>query len=45
MGSMYRQSKYYGVEISPERYRALARAAYEGLNTAIVAEIQKARAA
>lgn len=44
LGSMYRQSKYYGVEISPERYQALVRAAYQGLNAAIVSEIQKARA-
>jgi len=44
LGSMYRQSKYYGVEISPERYQALVRAAYQGLNAAIVSEIQKAKA-
>ena len=43
MGSLYRQSKYYGVEVSPDRYETLARAAFQGLNAAIVAEIQKAR--
>ena len=44
MGSLYRQSKYYGVEVDPDRYQTLARAAYQGLNAAIVAEILKARA-
>jgi hypothetical protein len=43
LGSLYRQSKYYGVEAVPERYAALARAAYEGFNSTLVAEIQKAR--
>ena len=43
LGSMYRQSKYYGVEVDPGRYQALARAAYQGLNAALVSEILKAR--
>lgn len=43
LGSIYRQSVYYGVEVAPERYAALVRAAYQGLNAAIVSEVQKAR--
>lgn len=43
LGSIYRQSKYYGVEAVPDRYAALVRAAFQGLNQSIVAEIQKAR--
>lgn len=43
LGSLYRQSKYYGVEAVPERYAALARAAYQGLNAALVDQIKKAR--
>jgi hypothetical protein len=43
LSDMYRQSKYYGVEAVPERYAALARAAYQGFNTELVAQIVKAR--
>ncbi|HWA62474.1 MAG TPA: hypothetical protein VG939_13920 [Caulobacteraceae bacterium] len=43
LGNMYRQKKIYAVEVAPERYLALARAAYQGLNAAIVAELVKAR--
>jgi hypothetical protein len=43
LGSIYRQSKHYGVEAVPERYAALARAAYEGFNATLVDEIVKAR--
>ena len=43
LGSLYRQSKVYAVEASPERYAALARAAFQGLNMSIVAELRKAR--
>lgn len=43
LGSLYRQSKYYAVEVWPDRYATLARAAYQGFNAALVAEIQKAR--
>lgn len=43
LGSLYRQSKVYAVEVSPERYAALARAAFQGLNMSIVAELRKAR--
>lgn len=39
--NMYRQSKYYAVEVDPGRYAALTRAAFQGLNTAIVAELKK----
>lgn len=45
LGSLYRQSKVYAVEASPERYAALVRAAYQGLNAALVAELRKARGA
>ena len=43
LGSLYRQSQVYAVEVSPERYAALARAAFQGLNMSIVAELKKAR--
>lgn len=43
LGSLYRQSKVYAIEVAPERYAALARAAFQGLNTSIVAELKKAR--
>lgn len=43
LGSLYRQSKVYAVEVAPERYAALARAAFQGLNMSIVAELRKAR--
>lgn len=43
LGSMYRQSLYYAVEVDPRRYAALVRAAFQGLNTEIVAELKAAR--
>jgi len=43
LGSLYRQSQIYAVEVSPERYAALVRAAFQGLNMSIVAELKKAR--
>ena len=43
-GSIYRQSLVYGVEVVPERYAALTRAAFQGVNQALVAEIVRARA-
>ena len=43
LSNMYRQSKYYGVEAVPERYAALARAAYQSFNTELVSQIVKAR--
>lgn len=43
LGSLYRQSQIYAVEVSPERYAALVRAAFQGLNMTIVAELRKAR--
>lgn len=43
LGSLYRQSQIYAVEVSPERYAALVRAAFQGLNMSIVAELRKAR--
>jgi len=43
MGSLYRQSQVYAVEASPDRYAALVRAAYQGLNMSIVAELKTAR--
>lgn len=43
LGSMYRQSQVYAVEVDPQRYAALVRAAFQGLNTAIVAELKAAR--
>lgn len=42
-GSVYRQSLVYDAEVSPKRYAALSRAAYQGFNAALVAEIRKAR--
>lgn len=39
--NMYRQSKYYAVEVEPNRYAALVRAAFQGLNASIVAELKK----
>lgn len=45
LGSLYRQSKVYAVEVHPDRYAALVRAAYQGLNAAIVEEVRRARAA
>lgn len=45
LGSVYRQSKAYAVEVHPDRYAALVRAAYQGLNAAIVEEVRRARAA
>lgn len=44
-GSVYRQSLVYGAEVVPERYAALTRAAFQGVNQALVAEIVRARAA
>jgi len=35
-GSMYRQSKVYAVEVDPDRYAALVRAAFQGMNASIV---------
>jgi hypothetical protein len=43
LGSLYRQSKVYAIEVALERYAALARAAFQGLNISIVAELKKAR--
>ena len=43
LGSLYRQSQVYAVEVSPDRYAALVRAAFQGLNISIVAELKKAR--
>lgn len=42
-GSVYRQSLVYDAEVSPKRYAALSRAAVQGFNAALVAEIRKAR--
>lgn len=42
-GSMYRQSLVYDVEVSPQRFAALTRAAFKGYNAALVAEVKKAR--
>lgn len=42
-GSIYRQSLVYDAEISPKRYAALSRAAFQGFNAALVSEIRKAR--
>jgi hypothetical protein len=42
-GSLYRQSLVYGVEVVPERFAALTRAAYQGFNQALVDEIVRAR--
>lgn len=43
LGSLYRQNKIYAVQADPDRYAALARAAFQGFNTALVSELQKAR--
>lgn len=43
LGSMYHQSQIYAVEVDPQRYAALVRAAFQGLNAAIVAELKSAR--
>ncbi len=43
LGSLYRQSQVYAIEVAPERYAALVRAAFQGLNISIVAELRKAR--
>ncbi len=43
LGSLYRQSQVYAIEVAPERYAALVRAAFQGLNMSIVAELKKAR--
>ncbi|CAN5188990.1 hypothetical protein BH11PSE2_BH11PSE2_17720 [soil metagenome] len=43
LGSLYRQSKYYGVEAVPDRYATLVRAAYQGFNAALVDELKKAK--
>jgi hypothetical protein len=43
LGSLYRQSQVYAIEVAPERYAALVRAAFQGLNMSIVAELRKAR--
>lgn len=42
-GSLYRQSLVYDAEVSPKRYAALTRAAFQGYNAALVAEIKRAR--
>lgn len=44
MGSVYRQSLVYSLEADPDRFAALCRSAFQGFNTALVAEIQRARA-
>jgi hypothetical protein len=44
-GSIYRQSLVYDAEISPKRFAALTRAAYQGYNAALVAELKRARGA
>ncbi len=43
-GSIYRQSLVYGVEVVPERYAALTRAAFQGANQALVDAIVRERA-
>lgn len=43
LGSLYRQSQVWAVEVDPNRYAALVRAAFQGLNAAIVAELKAAR--
>jgi hypothetical protein len=43
MGSLYRQSLVYDVEVAPLRYAALTRAAFQGYNAALVAEIKAAK--
>jgi hypothetical protein len=42
-GSIYRQSKVYAVQADPDRYAALVRAAYQGLNASLVDELLKAK--
>jgi hypothetical protein len=42
-GSIYRQSLAYAVEVAPERFAALTRAAYQGFNAALVDQIVAAR--
>jgi hypothetical protein len=42
-GSIYRQSLVYDAEISPKRFTALTRAAYQSYNSALVAALRKAR--
>lgn len=42
-GSIYRQSLSYDVTISPARYAALTRAAYQGFNAGLVARIVEAK--
>jgi hypothetical protein len=44
-GSLYRQSLVYDAEVSPKRFAALTRAAFQGYNAALVAEIRRARGA
>ena len=43
LSNMYAQRNTYAVQVAPERYKALVRAAYAGFNQAIVDEIRKAR--
>ncbi len=43
LSNMYAQRNTYAVQVAPERYKALVRAAYAGFNQAIVDEIKKAR--
>lgn len=42
-GSVYRQSLVYDVEVSRRRFAALTRAALQGYNAPLIAEIQRAR--
>ena len=42
LGSMYRQKNIYAVEVSPVRYAALVRSAFQGLNTSMVEQLLKA---
>ncbi len=44
MGSIYRQNLSYALTANPDRFAALCRAAFQGFNSALVAEIQRARA-
>jgi hypothetical protein len=41
-GSMYRQNKIYQATADPGRFAALTRAAFQGLNTSLVAGLQQA---
>jgi hypothetical protein len=43
-GSMYRQSKVYAVEVDPDRYAALVRAAFQGMNASIIEQMKAAAA-